>query len=73
MKDKNSSVWERQLTRVIRYVTRIHGNRTKAPPPRQKLPGQKSPHNEIIIQSDHIFFYIDGDIKDILKIKTHTY
>jgi hypothetical protein len=32
--------------------------------------GQKAPHNEIIIQSYYIF-YIDGDIKDILKIKTH--
>jgi hypothetical protein len=39
----------------------------------QKPPGQKAPHNEIIIQSYYIFFYIDGDIKDILKIKTHPY
>ena len=41
------------------------GNRTKAP-------GQKAPHNEIIIQS-YYNFYIDGDIKYILKIKTNPY
>ena len=42
--------------------------------PLDKSPLTKSPppHNEIIIQSYYIF-YIDGDIKDILKIKTHPY
>ena len=43
-----------------------YGNRTKAP-------RTKAPHNEIIMQSYYIFFYIDDDIKDILKIKTHPY
>ena len=49
---------------------------TKAPltkVPRTKAPRTKAPHNEIIIQSYYIFFYIDDDIKDILKIKTHPY
>ena len=38
----------------------------------QKKTREKAPHNEIIIQSYYIF-YIDGDFKDILKIKTHPY
>jgi len=33
---------------------------------RQKPQNKKSSHNEIIIQAYYIFF-IDGDIKDILK------
>ena len=45
---------------------------TKAPwnkPPEKSPPlGQKVPHNEIIIQSYYIFFYIDGDIEDILNV-----
>jgi hypothetical protein len=45
-------------------------------PPGHKGPGQKprqkAPNNEIIIQSYYIF-YIDGDIKDILKIPIHPY
>ena len=44
------------------------GNRTKKN--QTKAPWKKAPHNEIILLH---FFYIDGDIKDILKIKTHPY
>ena len=44
-------------------------SKDKSPPPLRT----KSPHNEIIIQSYFIFVYIDGDIKDILKIKSHPY
>ena len=44
------------------------GNRTKVP--RTKVPRIKAPHYEIIIESYNIFFYIDVDILDILKIKT---
>ena len=34
----------------------------------------KSPHNEILNHTILLlFFYIDGDIKDIIKIKTHSY
>ena len=38
--------------------------------PLDKSPLTNSPHNEIIIQS-YYNFYIDGDIKYILKIKTN--
>jgi hypothetical protein len=52
----------------------LFGNRTKAP--WTKATQTKDCHNEIIIQSYynvHLLLYIDGDIKDILKIKTHPY
>ena len=53
-----------KIARLV-HLTCHDGNRTNAP-------RQKAPNNEIIIQS-YYNFYIDGDIKYILKIKTNTY
>jgi hypothetical protein len=57
------------------HLSLIKGEQDKSPPdksPPDISPQTKVPHIEIIIQSYYIF-YIDGDIKDILKIKTHPY
>ena len=65
-----------QQLRFLGIVVFQTGTGQKPPdksPLDKSLSKDKSPHNEIIIQSYFIFFYIDGDIKDILKIKSLPY